>query len=146
VGKGFGEEICRLAQAESILQQCLAMITKLNLSQHLTDISNQLMSAVVAAKTTAEHENRVVYMDAVPAYGSLQPIVGILMVKALPLQESKDAATLANAFKSILPLRVKQSYDLLVDRVQSIRSKANAEAMNATNEGRVILSSVGLPG
>jgi programmed cell death 6-interacting protein len=150
--RGYGEEIARLSVAEQHLVQCLNIATKYKLSPAFADGANAFLKTVTASKATAEHDNRTVYMDAVPPTQSLTEIAGLLMVKPLPIFDYYASLAAAGVppepplFQQILPVEISEVKSSADDRLKEFLRSTTAQANESSNEARVVLSSVGLPG
>ena len=80
-GSGYAEEIARLLRAEAHLKEALLIAEKARLGVSLTNGAAALQRTVGAARTSAEHDNRTVYMEKVPADGALVAVSAVSMVK-----------------------------------------------------------------
>ena len=82
---GFGEEISRLTMAENHLNQTIQLISKYHLSPAFADGASAFLRTVSSTKQAAENDNRTVYLESIPSPSSLTDVIGLLMVKPLPI-------------------------------------------------------------
>jgi programmed cell death 6-interacting protein len=80
-GAGYGIEIARLNKAEIMQQDAINFATKNKLGVSSTNGAASLLRTVTSAKNTAVHDNRTVYMESVPAEGSLTAVSAVSLVK-----------------------------------------------------------------
>lgn len=92
-GSGYALEIARLNRAETKIQQAMAFATKEKLGISLTNGAAALMRTVSAAKASAIHDNRTVYMETVPLDGTLSPVAAVSLVKPSEPPEYKGNIT-----------------------------------------------------
>src|SRR3546814_412138 len=83
-------------------------------------------------------------MEVAPAESSLEAISAVSMVKPTVLPRATDVPEML--FADLMPRQVKELTARFTDAAYSLLSTTEAEATNVTNEGRALLSSVGLPG
>lgn len=143
-GRGYGEEIARLNAAQRVLEEALASARRVNLHESITNTAQQLLRQVVRNKEAAEKDNRTIYMEVVPEERDLKEISAISTVQPEPLPRATEPP--ANLFANLVPRQVKDLVTRFRDAAYSLLTTTEAEATNATNEGRALLSSVGLPG
>jgi len=143
-GIGYGEEIARLAKAEQYLLQALSIAEKNKMTSSTTAGAEILLRTVRTTKETAENENRTIFLEAIPSDESLVKISPVVMVKAASLPEYYDDGKVL--FKDINSKAVQQIKAAVQERVDAVLKSSTIDASNATNEARVVLSSVGLPG
>jgi hypothetical protein len=143
-GIGYGEEIARLTKAENYLLQALAIAEKNKMASSSTSGAELLLRTVQSTKETAENENRTIFLEAIPSDESLLKISPVIMVKAGGLPEYYDDGKIL--FKDINSKAVQQVKTAVQERIETALRNATVDSSNATNEARVVLSSVGLPG
>jgi hypothetical protein len=80
-GSGYALEIARLNRAEIKIQQAMAFATKEKLGISLTNGAAALLRTITSAKASAIHDNRTVYMEAIPLDGTLSPVSAVSLVK-----------------------------------------------------------------
>jgi len=83
--KQIGEEISRLGVAVTNLQKAKSVLPP----QHQGDVGNWLQQAETALGL-AKKDNDFIYHEKVPPLDSLSPIVGTMVVKLIPLEESQE--------------------------------------------------------
>ena len=143
-GSGYGEEIGRLVRAEKFLLEALDVGQRLKLSPTLTGGAEVLMRAVKTAKAAAERDNNAIYMERVPADTTIAAVAPVSMVKSSPM--SGININERPLFKDLIPKSIKILSETAKESISDALRVAQTEADNATNEARVTLSSVGLPG
>lgn len=126
------------------MDQALAEAQQANLHESITNTAHQLLRQIARSKEAAEKDNRTIYMEVIPSEATLQPIGAVSMVKPTALPTTGDPAQ--DLFTDLVPRQVKDLTTRFTDAAYSLLSTTEAEATNATNEGRAMLSSVGLPG
>lgn len=127
-----------------MLGEALAIGQRANLHESITSTANQLLRQVTRNKEAAEKDNRTIYMEVVPEESTLQAIGAVSMVKPESLPRATEPPE--PLFVNMVPRQVKDLVTRFRDAAYSLLSTTEAEATNATNEGRALLSSVGLPG
>ena len=80
-GSGYGAEITRLIRSENALKDALKYANNNKLKDAVTTGPNNLLKTIVNAKNNAIHDNETVYMENVPADGSLSPVGAVSLVK-----------------------------------------------------------------
>eukprot|EP01034_Spumella_vulgaris_P022324 gene22324-28444_t len=147
-GTGYGEEIARYSRAENFVSQALALSKKHSISPSLPAGAEGLLAAILANKKTAEYDLSTVYMEGVPADSTLVEVVPVAMVRpsVLPELTSVNVVPAEAIFRYILPRELMESSVKFQQEVNTLFLTCQADADNATNIGRVTLSSVGLPG
>lgn len=143
-GIGYGEEIARLTKSENYLLQALSIAEKNKITSSTTAGAEILLRTVKMTKETAENENRTIFLEAIPSDDSLAKISPVVMVKASGMPQYYDDGKVL--FKDINSKSVQQVKIAVQERIDSALKSATVDAGNATNEARVVLSSVGLPG
>ena len=149
-GSGYAEEITRLVRAEGHLRQALDLANTAKLGVSLTNGAAALQRTVAAAKTSAEHDNRTVYMERVPADASLAAVSAVSMVKPAPLTEYTTPAghekSAAVFFKDVVPREVLALLAATKERLGDVLAHSAGAVTLATNDARYQLSALGLPG
>ena len=143
-GIGYGEEIARLRKAEHCLMQAFSIAENAKMTTSTTAGADILLRTVKASIVTAERDNANIFLEAIPTDDTLTKISPVVMVKAAGLPEHYDDGKVL--FKDINSKAVQQIKASIQDQIDSAIRTSTIEASNATNEARVVLSSVGLPG
>ena len=81
-GSGYGAEITRLTRSEIAMNDALKYANKQKLKLAVTNGPNNLLKTIIAAKDSAIHDNQTVYMENIPADGSLSPVGAVSLVKS----------------------------------------------------------------
>jgi programmed cell death 6-interacting protein len=92
-GSGYALEIARLNRAEIKIQQAMAFATKEKLGISLTNGAAALLRTITSAKASAIHDNRTVYMEAIPLDGTLSPVSAVSLVKPSEPPEYKGTCS-----------------------------------------------------
>jgi programmed cell death 6-interacting protein len=146
-GSGYGEEVARYIRAEQLVRQAMEVCRKFNLQSTLQAGADALLQAITANRTQALHDLNTVYMEAVTPDHGLVDVPPVAMVKATPFHVSTDAAGAGEdvMFQYILPREFIVVMRKFYDEVSSTHSRCQDQVLDATNLGRMTLSSVGLP-
>ncbi len=148
-GSGYGEEVARYIRAEQHIRQAMEVSKKFNLQGALQGGADSLLQAITTNRTQALQDLNAIYMEAVTPDHSLSDIPPVSMVKATPFHAggSSDGGAPVDdvMFKYILPREFIAVMRRFYDEVASTFKKNQDQVIDATNLGRMTLSSVGLP-
>lgn len=142
-GSGFGEEIVRLSKAEAWLVAALKLSEK-GSSSVLASSAEVLIRTVKTSKASAERDNQTVYMEFIPTMEAVGSVSPVSMVKPSSFPEYQSVET--KFFKEIVSKEIRAMTNSLKERIDSLVTSNVNNANSATNEARMTLSSVGLPG
>jgi hypothetical protein len=142
-GSGFGEEIVRLNRAESWLNAALKLSEK-GSSSVLSSSAEVLIRTVKTSKSSAERDNQTVYMEFIPSDSTIDHVSPVSMVKPSSFPEHQSSES--KFFKEIVSKEIRAATNSLKERIDSLVTSNVNNANNSTNEARMALSSVGLPG
>lgn len=148
-GRGFGEEITRLARAEEIFTNALTLGKSKRVHVATLSTAETFLDAVKRMKFTAVKDNNMIYHDVVPDTRSLSEIAPIPMVKPSPLPSyptNPNVSPEPPLFADVLPKEVRSLLNQYRERVSAVVNQTESAALNATNSGRSSLSAIGLPG
>ena len=149
VGKGFGEEITRLARAEDIFTSTISLGKSKRIHAATLSTAETFLDAVKRLKFTAVKDNETIYHDPVPERGALAEVIPIAMVKPSQLPSyptNPNVSPEEPLFADVLPKEVRSLLTTYRERVASIVSQTESIATKATDAGRADLASMGLPG
>lgn len=143
-GRGYGEQISRLSQCIDQCNQAITLLRQTKLPSTLENSADELLKKATADKITAEKDNNTVYLEAIPSTSTLASIPGARIVKLMPVTVP-EGTEVPSLFQDILPRSILKFQASLDDQLVAIWRRWSVESENATNEGRVMLSSLGLP-
>lgn len=89
--------------AENHLNKTISLINQYKLSSSFADGATSFLRTVTSTKQTAENDLRVVYMESVPPPNSLSEVVGLLMVKPLPIFDYNASLVAAGIALHVYP-------------------------------------------
>ncbi|RHY30879.1 hypothetical protein DYB32_003945 [Aphanomyces invadans] len=140
-GVGYGEEIARLATADALCTQAIALATQSKLPPSLPASVRALQAIVVDTLNKARKDNDTIYMETIPQLASLPTLTAASMVK--PIVPDKERAI--DLFEGLVPTSLRQKVADFEAIYQNIVA-SSASQVSAYNEAaRVHLASLGLP-
>lgn len=145
-GKGYAEEIARLARAEKILTAALKEGQRVQLNATILQTGDNLLKTITSSKSKAEQDNNSIYMENIPNDSVLTAIVPASMVKPLNTLITEYSSTDPPLFKKVMPSVVRQQNNSFNSQMESIIMKASTDVGTASNAARTALSAMGLPG
>ena len=101
------------------------------------------MRTIIAAKLSAEKDNRLLYLEAVPTESSLIGIEKIAMVKALSLPEYY--CTEKFLFPSLVPAEIKVAVEMYSAKASKLYEEYKAKTDDTVAQARARLNALGLP-
>ncbi|OQS07182.1 programmed cell death 6-interacting protein [Thraustotheca clavata] len=140
-GSGYGEEIARLATADSVCAQAINHANEKRLPPSLAASVRQLKSVILDSLNAARKDNDTIYMETIPKMADLPVLSAAAMVKSLMPEKEK----VPDLFEGLVPTWLRQKIADFEATVQSIVA-ASATAVAAHNEAaRSHLAVLGLP-
>jgi programmed cell death 6-interacting protein len=140
---GYGEEIARLTRAERIVSKSIALAQSARLAPEVYNSTESLLRTIVSAKTSAEKDNRLLYLEPIPPDSSLTAIEKIAMVKASSLPEYY--CTEKFLFPSLFPIEIKAAVELYSKGALKIYDDYKVKTDESGAQARATLGSLGLP-
>ncbi|RHY25470.1 hypothetical protein DYB25_001903 [Aphanomyces astaci] len=140
-GAGYGEEISRLATADALCGQAIALATQSKLPPSLPASVRALQAIIMETLNKARKDNDTIYMETIPALAALPTLTAASMVK--PIVPEKERAV--DLFEGLVPTWLRQKC-ADNDAIYQSLVTASASQVSAYNEAaRVHLASLGLP-
>ncbi|KAI9146342.1 BRO1-like domain-containing protein [Paraphysoderma sedebokerense] len=141
----YGEQVGRLKAASASIKKALE--SQKYVTSALVEDLKALEVNVEKARTAAQKDNDIIYLQAVPAVDALSKVKGADMTKVIPF-EIKDFGDIVGSplFGGLVPLAIHQAASVYTD----MRDKLVKEIISGLNEFTTVchshLASLNLPG
>jgi hypothetical protein len=147
-GRGYGEEVTRLRLAQKYIEMVLETAARQRMGPAIIGKAELLKAKIVKNKAVAEKDNSTIYLETVPAEGSLKPVNKACMVKVLEPEPSFPSTGTSQPalFANILPKAIKEALTEAEKQATDLAAATEQEGREASKDARQQLANVGLPG